>query len=93
MNEKEIVVMNTKGMSSIAEPSDSDLGLPHLDWAAIEKLAAELPDDDPRCNLTGYDQYDQEEWISSIVRAKGMIAARDNLAQAASMIANLFCKE
>jgi hypothetical protein len=85
MNEKEFAETNTKALKDLAEPSFSDLRLSFPNWAAIEKLAAELPDDDYRCNLTGYAQHGQEEWIKSIVRAKGMLAARDGLLKIASL--------
>lgn len=85
MNLKESEEMNIKGMKEVAGYTPSDAYVPTLDWERLEKLAAEMSDDDPLLK-PGYHQFGLDERTKNIIRAKGMIKARDNFAKLASML-------
>ena len=83
---------NAKNMRGLCELTQEDMSNFEVNkqrsdalWKEYEKLAKEMDDDDPRME-PGYHQYALDAHTKDIIRAKGMIAARDNLAKVASMI-------
>ena len=78
---------NIRSLNKIVELSESDFNNPRSDamWEEYEKLAKEMDDDDPRME-TGYHQYALDARTKDIIRAKAMIAAKNNLAKLSSML-------
>lgn len=49
-------------------------------WKEMEKISTEMSDDDPRM-VPGYHQYGLDAHTKDVIRAKGMLKAKDNLAE------------
>lgn len=86
MDKNTIEEMNIRGMKAFAEPS-TERDFLQVDWGKVEELAKVFSDDDPRCELTGYEQSKLDEYTKSILHAKAKIMARDGVAS----LASLFC--
>ena len=73
-------------LKSIAEPDCDRMNDPEwqsrseIYWKELEKLSTEMSDDDPRMT-PGYHQFTFDAHTKDVIRAKGMLKTRDQLAQ------------
>lgn len=75
-----------QNLKSIAEPDFDRVNDPEwqsrseIYWKELEKISTEMSDDDPRMT-PGYHQFTLDAHTKDVMRAKGMLKARDSLAQ------------
>lgn len=80
-----IEIMNLKNIGEVS-PEPLFMGERAHDtwWDEQKKLAAEMANDDPRL-VPGYHQFGYDDHTRDVIRAKGMVRARESLEQVLSL--------